>query len=170
MEEDTYTIEAIQWLTQASEQEWLLFVCSSNYDFNPDVTKWMATNEKCTRSVALALYWRLEPQYYCQFSVVEDTPEWAREIYTVVKTIEQLYLSRQYAEGEIEFDPKNDPAPIGDPALPGYDWTEEANTNTCIPEVMFNTVPGRQVDVVGLTDDWVEGLPPHIAQIVFPEG
>ena len=76
-------------------------------------------------SVALALYWYLQPGFYDGYSSEEQIPDWAKRNYELISKIQKRFSLNDLKRSDIGFDPTNDPSPMGDKNAKGYDWTTE---------------------------------------------
>lgn len=164
-EEDIYTVEAIKFLQNATDADWLCFACSSNYDFNPDVLKWASVQSGCPASTALAIYWHMDPGYYEQYRVNTTVPDWESDAFELIRIIERNYVAGFYKTSNVGFDPSRDDSSGG-----LENWTDGRKDSSFIPSAMKIPCPGEHINILQLTHGWIEGLPPQVAKIVFPNG
>jgi len=144
-------------LRNASPRERHLYVARSNYDGNSAGLQLIADDPGTDRATALMMFWALGARYLAQFADDNEVPDWQRQRYTLVRTLESRFLSGFYASG-IYFDPCDGPVPPDDYA--------DLPLRRSIPEPMYAVVEGQ--DWVDLDDPgYDEGLPMSLAEQIW---
>ncbi|MFD2754422.1 DUF4274 domain-containing protein [Comamonas terrae] len=160
-----------EFLADAKPVQWLATVCTMNYDGNGALVDWIIKQPRLEPAVAKALYWYLQPAYYQHYASEDKVPAVNRTGWHQIQALHQRFARGDLAAPSIGWDPRNDLAsPTGNPKHPGYDWTAEAvpakEAAWTIPPIMFEPVPGEQIDIYAYCDDngWDEGMPPHVQE------
>ncbi|WP_425557146.1 hypothetical protein [Deinococcus carri] len=88
--------------------------------------------------------------------------------YAVFETVERYFDTGFYSVSELGFDPAKDiNEPIGALAVP-LNWLDSLpEGNSEGPPRLSQAIPGITVDARRLAAEWLEGLPPQIAEQVF---
>jgi hypothetical protein len=147
----------LDYLRNASPRERHLYVARSNYDSNSAGLQLIADDPGTDRATALMMFWALGARYLAQFADDNEVPDWQRQRYTLVRTLESRFLSGFYASG-IYFDPCDGPVPPDDYA--------DLPLRRSIPEPMYAVVEGQ--DWVDLDDPgYDEGLPMSLAEQIW---
>lgn len=166
---ETYARLMIDFLPTAPDEAWLWFACDSNYDGNGQLIDWMMDQPACPEAAALAVYWYSGAGYYGQYSNREAAARFELETYDLLQKIQERYLSGFYKKSAVGFDPRNDPTPVGSLNTPGLDWTTLYEGGVNVSDSMKQAVPGSNTGALNMPEGWVEGMPPHIAEIIFDD-
>ena len=125
----------IEFLSSAADPEELhYFAASWNWDAGTVEPLWpVVRNPACQRATALLLFWSAQPEDYRRYGSVDEVPESGKEIYKLVKHIEQEFLADRFAGGAVAYAPSKHWG-FQDPS-PSDKWA--------IPEVMYQAVELR---------------------------
>jgi len=127
--------------------------------------KWIVDSLDTDKATALQMYWKCSPWHNAKtYSNRSEVPWYDIDMFDFIETIEKNYVSGFYKNQAFGFDPKKD--------MFGYisdaeeDWTtipdyliKNGGIKRDIPAMMFDKLEGEKIPH---TNDWVEGIPPHI--------
>ena len=135
-------------LRAATPQQRHTFVRRTNYDGGDATIRFVLDDPTTDRATALAAYWILGACYYSRYATAEETADYERPTWELLRSIEERYAAGFWADHGIAFDPTDDDE---------IDWTDDYGAPVArpVPEVMRQAVPGELVDDAGTED----GLP-----------
>ena len=161
---DRYEWAALNFAENASDIEWMCLARLYLDNFHTQLALWMAHQRRCPEAVALALYWYSSPAACLEYRREGQIATYHAQQYAVFETVERYFGTGFYQVSSLGFDPSHD---VNGPDTP-FDWLKTLPDRN--PEGLprlSGAVAGSFVNVRELLEDWVEGLPPHIAVDVF---
>lgn len=119
------------------------FASTYNWDKGTWALELILHNPACEAATALFIYWHAQPEYYRQFANRDAVPEFQREDFDFIASIESRYIAGEFRRGVIRFDPR-DPAdyPSGMSNVGAYDRTGNRVVRD-LPVVMYESVELR---------------------------
>ncbi|MCP4138510.1 MAG: DUF4274 domain-containing protein [bacterium] len=77
-----------------------LFLKAYYYNWDDGISKLltMVKSKDCDKGTALLIYWLAHPEYYYKYNDPDEMPEYERPVYNLIKTIEELILSKKLPE------------------------------------------------------------------------
>jgi hypothetical protein len=137
------------------------FAMRWNWDDSPKPLFWVVRQPYCDQGTALLLYWRASPEWYCQFENRDDVADTESEqsimVFDLITEIEKHYLSGDYTNRNISFDPNNDE---GQSYVKDYEGASKLRN---LPKEMMQASPGVKVERQDLYDIIIR-LPTDIEQ------
>ena len=127
--------------------------------------KWIVSSPDTDKATALQMYWKSYPWNNAKIYSDRNEVQWYDiELFDFIEAIEKNYVSGFYKNQTFGFDPKKDM--FGYISIAEEDWTaipnylsENGKIKRDIPAIMFEKLNGEKIPH---TNDWVEGIPPHI--------
>jgi hypothetical protein len=88
--------------------EYHLIAGNYNWDDGAQVLTWIIESPLCDKGTALLIFWRAQPDFYTQFSSVEEA-DYEAEVYRLVRAIMGKWEAGFYQTSLIAYDPTGDP-------------------------------------------------------------
>lgn len=135
--------------------DWHRLALFGNWDFI-DAATWRAivTSPECDRATALAIFWKLQPDYYVEFVDRAAVPEVNREGYDLIALIRERWSKGLYSRAELAFDPAAEVGPVDYAAL---QTRYGSRVDRIIPPAMRAKLDGRNVSPQGFHAPGVYG-------------
>lgn len=115
------------------------FASTYNWDKGTWALEELLRNPACEAATALLIYWRAAPEYYRQFANRDAVTEGQREDFDFVMTIENRYVSGEFARGVLWYDPSSPDDNDGSSLVGMYDQYGYPVMRT-LPTVMYEAV------------------------------
>jgi uncharacterized protein DUF4274 len=122
-----------------TSEEVHLYALSYNWDDGDESMRRLIDHPEIDAGTVLVIYWRANPQFFCQYATRDEVPDWARSCYDLIKEIERRFIEGFYTRRNFHYDPKNDG---------GVDITQEGRVidiKQPIPEIMYAVTPGVSI-------------------------
>ncbi|WP_133161805.1 hypothetical protein [Deinococcus koreensis] len=160
---DRHASAALNYLQEASDEDWMCFAWFYLDHFHVRLALWMVNQTRCPEAVALALYWYSQPAVCLNYRRKHNISYWHSERYAVFETVEYWYGAGFYKPSEVGFDPAADLAdPVGSLNLP-RNWVESLSAEDKVEyRHLTKAVLGRIIEPHVVAADWIEGLPAHL--------
>lgn len=128
----------------------LAFALHSNYDFNESEIQSYVADRDTPRSVALAIYWMLQPDHWLEEDD-EDSGEYSsmREMFF---ELQDSYLRGVYRRSSVEFDP----------VAYFKEQFRAFEVPPAVPALFLQPTAGRKVNLNETIWGWDEGYPPEV--------
>jgi hypothetical protein len=127
--------------TYPAPDDWHALALYGNWDFvDPAAWRAIVMRPDCDQATALAIFWKLQPDYYAEFASVQDVPPVNRPGYDLLLLIRDRWRAGRYRRQELGFDPDRDVWPLDLPALYAH---HGQRARDLMPEGMRVTLPGR---------------------------
>lgn len=124
--------------------EWHRLALYGNWDFvDADAWRTIVTRPDCDRATALAIFWKLSPEYHVQFADRDAVPAINRDDYDLIALIRERWRNGAYTRSELAFDPDADAWPLDIAAL-RRQYGERVDT--FLPASMRVKLTGRRLD------------------------
>lgn len=124
--------------------EWHRLALYGNWDFvEADAWRTIVTRPDCDRATALAIFWKLSPEYYLQFADRDAVPAVNRDDYDLVTLIRERWRNGAYRRSELAFDPDSDAWPLDIAALRRQ---HGERIDELLPASMRVTLTGRRLE------------------------
>lgn len=141
--------------TYPGPDDWHRLALYGNGDFI-DAAAWreIVMQPDCDRATALAIFWKMSPDYYAQFPDRAAVPEVNRAGYDLIELIRERWQAGVYRRGELAFDLEADAWPVD------FDELRQrygARVDRLIPPAMRVSLPGRRLTQTGFRAPGVFG-------------
>jgi hypothetical protein len=89
-----------------SPEEVHLYASSYNWDNGDESMRRLIDHPEIDAGTVLLIYWRANPQFFCQYAARDEVPDWVRSDYDLIKEIERRLIEGFYTRRNFHYDPK----------------------------------------------------------------
>ncbi|RDC64355.1 DUF4274 domain-containing protein [Adhaeribacter pallidiroseus] len=83
------------------------FMLHWNWDEGNHIPQQVVEHPLCDKGTALMVYWQLDPSFYTKYNSIEEAPNYVREDYNLLNSLEQRLLSNDFKTSKIKFIPSS---------------------------------------------------------------
>ena len=128
----------------ADAEELHAFASTYNWDKGTWALEALLQNPACEAATALFIYWHAAPEYYRQFVERDAVPEFQREDFDFIMSIESRYVAGQFPRGVLWYDPFNPDDNDGPSFVGVYDQYGYPVVRT-LPALMYEAVEPKNL-------------------------